>query len=39
MSEWIKVGSRYINLNNVTEVRVHEKPQFARLYLHERRDC
>ncbi len=33
MSEWIKVGSRYINLNNVTEVRLHERPQFARLYF------
>ncbi len=33
MSDWVKIGTRYINLSNVTEVRVHEQPQFARIYF------
>lgn len=33
MSDWIKIGPRFINLNNVTEVRVHDHPRFARLYF------
>jgi len=33
MSDWVKVGTRYVNLNNVTEVRIHEQPRFVRIYF------
>lgn len=33
MSEWVKIGSRYLNLGNVAEVRLHEQPRFARIYF------
>ncbi len=33
MNEWVKVGTRFLNLSNVTEVRVHEQPRFARVFF------
>lgn len=33
MSEWIKIGTRFLNLSNVAEVRLHEQPRFARIYF------
>jgi hypothetical protein len=33
MTDWIKIGTRYVNLINVTEVRIHEQPRFARIYF------
>lgn len=33
MAEWVKIGSRYINLDNVAEVRVNEGLRVSRLYF------
>jgi hypothetical protein len=33
MDDWIKVGLRYINLANVTEVHVRERPLTARVFF------
>ncbi len=33
MGDWIKIGTRYINLSTITEVRLHEQPRFARIYF------
>ena len=33
MDNWIKIGNRYINLDNVTEVRVRDQPRTARVYF------
>jgi hypothetical protein len=33
MGDWIKVGSRYINLDNVSEVHVRERPRSAQLFF------
>lgn len=33
MTSWIKIGSRYINLDQVLEIRVHERPRFARIHF------
>lgn len=33
MDGWIRIGSRYINLANVTEVRIQDRPRQARAFF------
>ncbi len=33
MDAWAKIGSRYINLSNVCEVHVRERPRSAKLFF------
>jgi hypothetical protein len=33
MNAWAKIGSRYINLSNVCEVHVRERPRSATLFF------
>jgi hypothetical protein len=32
MANWVRIGSRIINLENVTEVRFHDRSRIARVY-------
>jgi hypothetical protein len=33
MNTWIQLGVRYVNLDNVTEVRIEEMPRKAHLFF------
>ena len=33
MDNWIQIGSRYLNLTNVTEVRIQDQPREAHIFF------